>query len=271
MPLSAVTIAARVRRQLAEPNIDRFLTAAEIYEWLNDTLREMSAKAKFLKKHVTVLETSYITALGTDPKYFECPSDFICIDKDLGILQNGVRRLPTTDRELYAFQPQEYSTNISGSAVLFDAVSLSENFNFFYSVDYLFKDEMDAARTGILMWFLPSPAVGDSYILNYVARHPTVSSATFTIFMSETDESALVYGTCIYALDKMIAAGRPGAQAAADRFEKRWDEKFGDMRKRFSVEEKVPDKNFAIRSPRQLGYYNSARRRRGAGRFTATE
>ena len=249
----------------------RYYTQAELDEWLNDTILEISNKCGYEKDTVTVLGSTYVVALGTSPRFFELPSDTMHIDDDNGVLVNGIRRLGTTNREVDMLSQKAIGyirntlSNINTVITMDDYFdeSLYPEINH-YSVDYLVRSVTDktgaliysmaTGGTGRLMWFAPD--IADTDEINYtIVKLPdlTTTGTTTTSVMRQHDE-AVKLGLKVRMAPKGVSKQLCTIQ--------QWDiyiaqskAAIADIQKDLS--NTTPDKMQRIKGPRQMGLYNS--------------
>ena len=268
--MTRAEIRTEVRTRISEPVVDRFILETEINSWINIELHTLSRGLKFLKIWKTFLGNTHVASLGTSPRYFDLPNDYLIADRNAPLLINGIRRLPTTDRELYDFQEKAVYESDSDSIEPNDYFDLSyTGLIFHYGIDYIFKDEMDAspARTGKLCWFDPNPTDTDSIKLKYAALHPDVTADTppaagSKIYLGKHIHELVVYGCCKRAAQKFVSAGYVQGAEMLITFEALYKEKYAEAEDYYDDTQKIPDKHFVIKTAKQLyGMYNSRARR----------
>jgi len=245
---------------------NRRYTVPAIIRWLNYTLDDCTWKTGFEKKKATAVGTDYIVALGTTPRYFELPSDFVGLDKNSGILVNGLRRLPTSAGEVDLFQQKGIAKNdLDSDDTLYIDDYFSESYTgliLHYAIDFVYKDEIDAtpARSGKLIWFTPDLADTDAVTYQYyvLADQYATGSSNQANLARHTSE-VLILGIIYRAMQKAFFGGAVNR----DRFDVAkalYDEKMGEVAAYYADANKETDKMPKIKTARQVyGMYNSAR------------
>lgn len=268
--LTLTYILTEASSRLWDPLKQRY-TEADIIRWLNYTLDDVQTVCKFQKKLASVLGSTYVATLGTDPKYYQLPTDFLGLDKNFGIRVNGLRRLPTTDSEVDMFQEKGISQSMledTATGTVYVDDYFSESYTgliMHYALDFVLETEVSAGRSGKLMWFTPSAADTDTIEYQYymLPDQYASGSANYAHMVRNTSE-VLILGIVCRAMQKAFFAGetdKSRLDAALALYEK-GKQDVGDF---YLDSEKPTDKVHKIRTARQVyGMYNSAHRRGGS-------
>lgn len=266
--LSRDEIITIARAELHEPRDGRYYkNDPEMFGWLHLAQDEVAQRLEYAKKPLSFLgndATYYLSALGTAPRYYKLPADFMMIDLNFGINFNGIRRMGFSDRELDAFQPKAIAalgTNPATSSVLQVDDYFTLNFNgvlAHYAVNFVIDDP--AYGTGYVMWFVPNPVDTTQINLRYIPLPDQFASASDAPVIMRQFQELLVFGLIKRAIRKKKVDGLVAmndVQMYDDLFEKMLGEAQDFMKR------KTPDKLYRIKTARQIdGAYNSAKLRR---------
>lgn len=285
MALTLSEIISDARSRMREPTDGRFFLNTEITEWINRTIEELASKLGYEKKIVSVLGSTYITGLGTDPRYFEMPTDFMALDAIQGVCFDNIRRLGTTQSEMDGYQelaavgddetdtstttitPADYfSATFTGAQIhyLLDRVIVEHKTNGVadYAVD-------QTTKKGYLMWFVPNPVDATNIRLSYLSMPSYLANTTDkTNFMVQFQE-LLVYGACIRMAQKKVTAGHMPMNVV-EMYKGFFEEKLAACLK--WQHNAVPDKPRRIQCARErYGAFNSRARQYRAVFNSSTE
>jgi len=260
MAMTRTVIIRKVRAYAGEPDDLRFIeNNPEINDWIDDSLQSLSRKLKFIKDTFSFLGSTYIASLGTSPRYYQLPSNLICLDKNRGIEINGFRRWPTTEREFDGFQ------NIAQSDYS-DTVIYVSDYNFenpngiqnHYAVDYVWPDEIDNARSGKLISFDPNPGDTDTIVGSYIMEHPVLASDAATIYLPDTFYDLICFDVLRRLFMKVVSSGDPRGEAPLMMYDGKYEKELMEAKEYFTDISKTPDKKPRIKTARQkFGMYNS--------------
>lgn len=266
-----VTIYRQVRNKLGDPK-GRWLTTTVLDDAIYDCIKEVSGECKFEKISLTIKGNDYVTALGTSPRFFQLPEDFMCFDQDNGVMTNGIRRLGTTGHEIDSFQPKALTNSLlnnSMSSTITPLDYFTESSNgiiYHYILDGVFNkiidntgatiyENDDSAVTGNLLWLMPDPSDDDDITMSYI-RIPDglTTDGAYTKIPVIFDE-VLVLGTA-----KRVAwFGENGGwcvPGTVNRLTLETDNMMSKITKMMT--NSTPDKEIKIKSARQRdGRYNS--------------
>lgn len=254
-----------VRTFYSERTDGQFLVnATEVDRAIWNALNFLNMDLKYLKSLATIDGAAYDAVTNptgylpapwtTSPKRHPAPADFMIPDIDNGVIQAGLRRQGMQEYEYYKYQPRAINRN------LFDQTVSGEDFFelstvgliFHYTVDFIFKSEVDASRSGRLLWYEPNLADDEECQVFYLATHPDPTAGT--IYLPQDYEQACIFKAAEYLAPKFMNANRGAPDAlyiARDAFKGEMD-----IIRRHN-EDKVPDESFRAKSPRELGSYNS--------------
>ena len=266
MSLDLTTILEEAASRLWDPFKRRY-TSADMIRWLNYTLDDCSWKTGFEKKKESVLGSTYIAALGTTPRYFELPDDFIGLDKNSGILINGLRRLPTSTGEVDLFQQKGIAENdLNSDDTLYIDDYFSESYTgliLHYAIDFVYKDEIDAtpARSGKLIWFTPDLVDTDTIVYQYyILPDQYASGSSNQANLVRHTSEVLILGIIYRAMQKAFFGGAVNKERF-DVAKGLYDEKMAEVAAYYADANKETDKMPKVKTGRQtFGMYNSARR-----------
>lgn len=263
MSLDLTTIITESASRLWDPLKQRY-KEADIIRWLNYTLDDCAGKLGFEKKKATVLGSTYVAALGTTPRYFELPSDFLGLDRNAGIRINGLRRLAATDAEVDLYQQKEIaSSDLDSDDTIYIDDYFSESYTgliLHYALDFVYKDEIDASRSGKLMWFTPDVVDTDSIVYQYyVLPDQYASGSSNQANLVRHTSEVLVLGIIYRAMQKAFYGGAVNKDRL-DVAKGIYDEKMAEVAAYYADANKVPDKQYRIKTGKQaFNLYNSSR------------
>jgi len=260
MSLTITEIIADSRSQLYEPTSGRRYTDAELIRWANFTLDEVQGSLGFQKKTASVLGSTNIAALGTTPRFYELPADFISLDKNEGVKINGLRRLPTTGAEVDLFQQKAIVGALDNTTITIDDY-FTESFTgliFHYAISYVSSTEVAAGRSGNLIWFTPNPEDADTIEYTYIMlpTQYTAGGATTSLLIRHTSE-VLILGTVWRAMRKAYYGNAATLEKVAYA-ESVYRNAIADAKKYYDDFKKATDQQPRIKTARQVyGMYNS--------------
>lgn len=264
--LTRAQIITAARAELHEPKDGRYYKDdPEMYLWLNLALDEVSANVEFEKKPLSFLgndATYYLSALGTKPRYYKMPSDFMMLDPEFGIKFDGIRRLGTSDQEVDAFQEKGLSQAADGSTIYIDDY-FTETYNgviIHYAVNMVINDA--DYGDGVVFWFAPNPSDATAISLRYIPLPAWYTGGTDKAKLMRQFNELLIFGLIKRAIRKKYNDGLVTFKSVElyenlyDRMERKAIE--------FLKTKKTPDKIRKIKSAKQVyNMYNSARSGRG--------
>lgn len=260
MAMTRDVIVRKVRAYAGEPDDLRFIeNNPEVNDWIDDSLKSLSRKLKFIKDTTTFLGSAYTASLGTSPRYYQLSSDMVSIDKNRGVEINGLRRWPTTEREFDGFQniaQAEYSdTLIYVSDYNFENLNGIQNH---YEVDYVWTDEIDGSRSGKLISFDPNPADTDTIIISYIKVHPALTSDASTIYLPDTFYDLICFDVLRRIFMKVVSSGDPRGAEPYMLYDGKYEKELMEAKEYFTDISKTPDKKPRIKTARQkFNMYNS--------------
>lgn len=261
--LSDLTL--NVRRKLAEPTDGRFFEDDEIVQWVNEALRDMSTDLRCFKKSTTILGSAYIGSPASGDTYrYELPTDFLWLDKSRGIKINGLRVKGATQQEIDAMQEKDLAGATNNEIIYAEDyyTEVYTDLTFCYTVDYIMLDEIDAGRSGKVGFFLPNPQATDSIVIYYIAKHPTLSSDTDTVYIDQQFEPLVIASAAYKGASKMNAAGFV-PMTFVDLMFKEYDYYNNKAKTYYTEAKKQPDRRPKIKTGKQVfGLYNSVGRNR---------
>lgn len=224
MAIQLQTVRANVRARLREPTNNRFFTNVELDMWINDAMREIAHELKFEKRILSFLGSTYDNNLGTTPRYFKLPNDFLSVDAEDGIMFDGIRRLPTSGREVDQMQEKAVGSlpvNVNLTLTVDDYFTLSfSGAIMHYATQSTIRKvinesgvtkydaDLTGTNNGYLAWFVPNPLDTTVIRLSYNALPTALSADTDYAYIMSTFDELLVYGGCERGAEKLVAAGR---------------------------------------------------------------
>ena len=259
----------------------RWCTDAYIDDFLYDAMKEIWQEAKFEKSQFTVKGDTHIAALGTTPRMYQMPENFICFDQCDGVLTNGLRRLGTSSFEVDSFQQKALSNYELRSSGMTTTVSPDDYFSesisgiiLHYALEcvwneikdatgaVLYQNDMDdpagGTKTGNLLWLLPNPQDADLLTFNYFCVPDVLPDATTYTRIPITFDELLILGTAkrIAGTSEVVLRGWCN-QNDEQRYSVRYRGKMGELQKMLS--NTTPDKEIRFKTAAQRdGRYNSA-------------
>lgn len=174
-----------VRSRIARQQNTRLITNTEIDEWLNEALVDLVKELKFLRKFGEIDDLDKVLSRGSNPYYYQLPSDFIDLAPESALMMNGLRRLPLTEREFYKFQQMDLTAS---SDTIYGDEFFQKAYNgvlFHYGKELYYADEVAAGRTGRLAFFIPNLTSG--WGTDNLAAGLSYTAATF---VCDTADSA---------------------------------------------------------------------------------
>ncbi|RLC88414.1 MAG: hypothetical protein DRJ03_02725 [Chloroflexi bacterium] len=255
-------IISQARSLLREPVDGRFyVDDPEMYDWLDGALKEILRKVNWIKKNLTFLgndATYYLSALGTTPKYYKFPADFMMLDPNFGVNINGIRQRGTSDKEVDLFQQKALAgTNDDADRT----VTIDDYFSESYNGDinhYVLNRYIDDATygNGYVMWFLNSPEASDTITLRYIPFPEQLATAGATSHIPQQFQELQSLGLAKRAVMKKFLVGRV-TQAYVAELKNEYKEQMSEFEK--YLRSAAPDKRPTIKTARQVfGMYNSS-------------
>lgn len=236
----------------------------DLIRWLNYTLDECQDLLHFEKKYATVLGSTYVAALGTTPRYFELPTDFIGLDRNWGVEVNGLRRLPTTDRNIGLYQEKGIASvgeDSTSTLVIDDYFSESYTGIIFHcAIDFVIKNEITATRSGKLLWFTPDLVDADSIKYQYYPLPDLYATGSANAAnLIRTTSEVLVLGVVYRGLQKASNGGAISLEKLMDA-ENRYYKFIDRATDSYNDSKKSGDDMPKIKTAAQVyGMYNSRR------------
>jgi len=233
-------------------------TKADLIRGINYALDEISFPIPYEKQYVEFYGSDF-SFERDGVRYYSMPSDMMMLDQNYGIKINGLRRLPTSDREVDLFQAQSVAlvpSNMTTTIGLDDYFTL--NFSgliLHYCFDWVDQDDVAAGGSGKVMWFpggvIDTDVIGYQYIKN--ATH--LSGDSDVTQLLPLMEEVLVCG----GVKRASIAEHSSGMITTEVYDRRADEyKVAKAAaERAFHKMKTPDKQQTVKSPRQVGHYNS--------------
>lgn len=258
-------VVADARSRLHEPVDGRYFDDnPEMYTWYNQAVDEIQRKVGFEKETISFSAddaTYYVAALGTEPRYYQFPSNYMTIDMDLGISIDGIRRLGTSNRQIDMYQQKGVSE--ADSDTLYTDDYFQESYTgaiMHYVVEGILKDEIDSGRKGWLCYFQPNPETTSTIKIRFITLPARATSDADAINIMRQFEEALVIGLVKRGKEKQYNDGLIPYQSLLDSRQE-FDKVVEEMKE--FMADLVPDKSYKIHTARQaFGMYKSARFRR---------
>lgn len=282
------TVIYRMIRNMFGDQRARWCTDIYIDDFLYDAMKETWQQAKFEKSQFTVLGSTYIAALGTAPRMFEMPDNFICFDQCDGVSTNGLRRLGTSGFEVDSFQQKALSSyelnNPSSTTTVSPDDFFSESISgiiLHYALEctwntiknsagtVLYQNDVNdpagGTKTGNLLWLLPNPLDADELTFNYFCVPDVLPDATSYTRIPIIFDELLVLGTAkrIAGSSEVVLRGWCNANDE-QRYGLRYREKAAELKKLLS--NTTPDKEIRFKTAAQRdGRYDSGGASRNFG------
>lgn len=254
--ITYASVLSSVRTQLIEQTAGRFLEDSEIKDWMQEALNIINRKVMFLKQRATIAGTASIETGEQGQKIFGLPSDFLSIDPEDGISISGIYRKKATAAQYRLLQAKAVGDPNSGGTVsTSDFFSLAYEgviLNFF--TKGLWKDEIDAGRSGWTVYFDPDINTTDTVTYWYACQHPDPS--TDDIYIQKDFKMLVVWKTCEVGAMKFINAGR-ASTAMLEAFSALAEREMEDALLYYKNQLTEPPR---ILSPKDLGLYCSMTR-----------
>jgi hypothetical protein len=265
---------------MREPTDGRFFLNTEITAWINRVIEELASKLGYEKKIISFLGNTHIAALGTDPRYFEMPTDFMTVDFMQGVAFDNIRRLGAEQSEIDQYQEAAVAagdepTTGSTTTTISPADYYSAGFTgaqMHYSLDRVIVEQKtngvadytvdQATKLGKLMWFVPNPIDTTVIRLMYHSMPAYLSADTDKTNFTVQFQELLVYGACIRMAQKKVTAGQLD-MGIVNMYKGFFDEKLAEAMK--YQHNAIPDKLRRIKTAREVfgSYHSSSRRNRG--------
>ena len=264
--LTRTQVIADARSRLHEPTDGRYFDDdPEMYLWYNMTIDEIARKVGYERETLSFLGndgTYFVSALGTDPRFYTIPDNYMMIDPDYGIKINGIRQLGSSNREIDLFQQKGVTEALNSTIYIDDYFTESySGLVAYYITEYVLKEDIDAGRKGWLISFQPSPGATDTISIRFLTlpAYPTVGGDS-TNLMRQFAE-ALVLGVTKRGKEKQFNDALISQASLLDT-RNEFDKMIDEM-KEYVYNLSHPDKIYKVKTARQAyGMYKSATTRR---------
>lgn len=228
----------RARANEAVP--DRLVTAAEFLLIVNETEDWIAEEAMYYHNTSVYSAGDYISALGTSPRWFDMPADYMAVDPNAEVMfgeNSDIKVFNDTVKSWYAFQESQATgvyvlddTDISDSYIRRATEYPQANRKYFITNGE--KSRIAAGKGGTIFSFNPDIVAGEKMLVSYIA-YPAHHVTT-----GETINAPQVFHNAMKRYAVSIIKEKAGDMSDADYYQEQAGKKM--QRAKYNIR---PDKN----------------------------